>query len=371
MKTYKNLFDQLIDLDNIKLAHYNARKDKAFYASVKEVDANLDEVAKQIQEMLINDTYEITANDYTSEVINDKWKERVLEKLAYPHRIIQHDIMLTAKPIFMEVFCNFVCASLDWRWIHHAVKLMNKYMKDKENTQYCLKIDIRKFYPNIDREILKNLLRKKFRDEKLLKLFDKIIDSAPGEKGVPIWSYLSQYLANYYLAYFDHYLKEELKCKYVIRYMDDIVIFNKDKKRLYETLEKIKEYLDKNLKLEVKHNYQVFPTAIRGVDFVWYRFFYDFTLLRKSTAKRMKKRMREIKAKKTDKGKLLNYSERCSINSYVGWMLFCDHYRMFEKYVDPITKSLNRYYYFVIVKKNKKRLKNYYNKLIKKKFMKI
>ena len=85
----------------------------------------------------------------------------------------------------------------------------------------------------------------------------------------------------------------------------------------------------------------------------------------------MKKRMREIKAKKTDKGKLLNYSERCSINSYVGWMLFCDHYRMFEKYVDPITKSLNRYYYFVIVKKNKKRLKNYYNKLIKKKFMKI
>ena len=63
---------------------------------------------------------------------------------------------------------------------------MNKYMKDKENTQYCLKIDIRKFYPNIDREILKNLLRKKFRDEKLLKLFDKIIDSAPGEKGVPI-----------------------------------------------------------------------------------------------------------------------------------------------------------------------------------------
>ena len=89
------------------------------------------------------------------------------------------------------------------RGIHKAMKLMDKYMKDEAGTMYCLKIDVNKFYPSINHEILKNLLRKKFKDKDLLELLDKIIDSIPDGKGVPIGSYLSQYLANFYLAYFD------------------------------------------------------------------------------------------------------------------------------------------------------------------------
>ncbi len=369
MKTHWNLFSKIIDIDNIKLAHLNARKDKTFYASVKEVDENLDKSAKEIQDMLINKTYNIKESDYSTETINDKWKERELRKLPYyPHRIIQRAIMLQLEPVFMQVFCNHTCASLKDRWIHYAYNLTKKYMKDKENTKYCLKIDIRKFYPSINHEILKKLLRKKIKCKNTLELIDKIIDSYPSEKWVPIWSYLSQYLANYYLAYFDHYLKEELKCRYVVRYMDDIVIFSKDKKRLHETLAKIKEYLDVNLKLQVKPNYQIFPSYKRWVDFVWYRFFDWFILLRKRTCNRMKKRLKAIKEKKTDTNKLLNYHEWCCANSYIWRMIYCNHYRIYEKYVEPIMKSLNRYYFFVIVWKNKKRLKRYYKKVIKKKY---
>lgn len=81
MKTHWNLFSKIVDIDNIKLAHLNARKDKTFYASVKEVDENIDDIAKWIQEMLINNTYEIKESDYSTEIINDKWKERELRKL--------------------------------------------------------------------------------------------------------------------------------------------------------------------------------------------------------------------------------------------------------------------------------------------------
>ncbi|WP_369677271.1 RNA-directed DNA polymerase, partial [Klebsiella pneumoniae] len=94
-----------------------------------------------------------------------------------------------------------------------ALDLVQEYLKDVPGTQYCLKIDVSKFYPSIDHEILKQLLERKFKDRRLLSLMFKIVDSVEGS-GVPIGSYLSQYLANYYLAYFDHYLKEVLHLEY-------------------------------------------------------------------------------------------------------------------------------------------------------------
>ena len=183
----------------------------------------------------------------------------------------------------------------------------------------------------------------------VLELLFKIIDSYPGEKGVPIGSYLSQYLANFYLSYFDHWLKEKMGVKAVVRYMDDIVIFHWSGKYLHWLLHQMEDYLKKNLDLKVKPNHQVFPTAIRGVDFVGYRFFFGYKLLRKKTCKKMKKKMLQIKAKQ-DAGKLLNYREWCSGNSYIGWLMWCDSWRLYEKYIEPIIPSLLRYYKEVICK---------------------
>lgn len=337
MKRYGNIYEKICDMDNLRLAHRNARKDKASYRAVKMVDSNPDYYLAQIRRMLLNKTYKVSK--YTKQIIYDKGKERELMKLPYyPDRIIQWAIMLQLEPIFCKVFTNFTCASLKHRGIHKASKLVRGYLRDREGTQFALQIDVRKFYPNINHEILKSLLRRKFKDNDLLELLDLIIDSIPGDIGVPIGSYLSQYLANYYLAYFDHWLKEEAGVKYIVRYMDDITIIGDSKAYLHKLRRQMDRYLKEHLKLSLKGNWQVYQTDVRGIDFVGYRHFHDYTLLRKSTCKSFKRKMLKIHRTQTVTENLW-----CSANSYMGWLKWCDSYRLIQKYITPIQALLDAY----------------------------
>lgn len=338
MKRYGNLYSKIYDMDNLKLAHKNARKDKKFYREVKMVDSDEEFYLGQIHDMLKNETYEVSP--YKTSIINDKGKDRKLYKLPYfPDRIIQWAILLQIEPIFMEVFSSFSCASIKRRGIHKASKLLDRYMGNREETAYCYKIDVRKFYDNINHQILKNLLRRKIKDEILLGLLDKIIDSISGNKGVPIGSYLSQFLANFYLSYFDHWLKEEKHLKYVIRYMDDVVILHRSKEFLHNLRKEVAAYLKNKLDVSIKTNWQVFPTAIRGIDFVGYRHFYDFKLLRKSTSLNFKRKMRKIR-KICESGKLMSHSDYCSVRSYGGWLDWGDCFRLADKYIAPLDNFL-------------------------------
>ena len=131
-----------------------------------------------------------------------------------------------------------------------------------------MKIDVSKFYPSINHDILKKMLRKKFKDKRLLSLFDKIIDSYPKQTGVPIGSYLSQYLANFYLAYFDHWLKEEMGVKYVVRFADDMVIYGASKQELHSLIREIKKYMKENLKSGSRTTGKYSP-LIQGVLTLW------------------------------------------------------------------------------------------------------
>lgn len=373
MKRYGNIYKNICNIENIKLAHKNARKDKSMYSAVRKTDKHLEYRLNNIQNLLITHKYKVS--QYKTSLIEDKGKRRILYKLPYyPDRIIQWAILLQIEDIFMEVFEPFTCASIKKRGIHYASKMLSEYMaKDPEGTKYCLKFDIKKFYPSIDRDTLKKLLRKKFKDKELLELLDKIIDSyekanisklniSPEEKtiycrpgkGLPVGSYLSQYLANYYLAYFDHYLKEQLKCKYVIRYMDDVIILSDSKEFLHNCFDKIKEYLEKELLLEIKSNYQIFPTAVRGIDFVGYRHFYGYKLLRKKTAKRCKDVMIGLE-KRINEGKEINTSQWCSYVSYVGWLSWCNGYNFFMKHCANSMITINSYYRRKVKGKKKRR----------------
>lgn len=147
-------------------------------------------------------------------------------------------------------------------------------------------MDITKFYPSIDHNILKSIISRKIKDTKVLEILYEIIDSVNGingiyGKGVPIGNYLSQYFANLYLTGFDHWCKEELKCRYYYRYADDIVILGESKAHLRNVLVAIKLYLKHVLKLGVKGNYQIFPVESRGIDFVGYVFRHDYIRVRK------------------------------------------------------------------------------------------
>lgn len=334
MKRIGYLFEKIVDIDNIKEAHKQARKDKTYYKEVKMVDADIDHYAKEISEMLKNKTYKVS--EYRKQVINDKGKERTLMKLQYyPDRIIQWAIMLQLEPVFLRTFCTHTCASIPNRGISRAWSLMRRYLKDKPNTKYCLKIDIRKFYDNIDHEILKDKLSRKIKDRDLLDLLYLIIDSYDGDRGVPIGSYLSQYFANFYLSDFDHYLKEDLEVEYTVRYMDDVVVFGKTKNQLHMALDDICYFLYDE-KLYLKSNYQIFPTGTRGVDFVGFRFFYHFILLRKKTVKRFKQLCASIKQ--------VGFKEFCALNSYNGWLQLCSSFHLREKYLIPLRDKIFAYY---------------------------
>lgn len=350
MKRVGYLYEKIINIENIKEAHNKARKDKTFYREVKMVDANVDYYASQINQMLENKTY--TVSEYRKQIINDKGKERTLMKLQYyPDRIIQWAIMLQLEPIFLKTFCSHTCASIPNRGISRAWKLTRRYLEDKENTKYCLKLDVKKFYDNINHEILKQKLRKIIKDNDLLWLLDMIIDSYEGEKGVPIGSYLSQYFANFYLSDLDHYIKEQLSVKYCVRYMDDIIICSHNKEELHYILDNIIMFLSKE-KLELKQNYQIFSVGQRGIDFIGFRFFPHFTLLRKKTVKRFKRICKLVKEKMLQ-NKLITISEFCSVNSYNGWLQLCDSYKLRHKYIIPIRKAMFDFYWYRIPKKYK------------------
>jgi retron-type reverse transcriptase len=154
-------------------------------------------------------------------------------------------------------------------------------LNDVTGTQYCLKVDVRKFYPTIDHSILKGIIRKKIKDVALLELLDGIIDSVPDDEGVPIGNYLSQFFANLYLSELDHLLKEHYKVKYYYRYADDIVILDSSKQRLHGLLVAMNDYLHTERNQCLKSNFQIFPVESRGIDFIGYVFYHTHVLARK------------------------------------------------------------------------------------------
>ena len=354
MKRYNNIYPKICEIENIKLAHKMARQDKSFYQEVKMVDEDIDKYALQIQEMLINKIYKINSNDYEMFEKNDKGKIRQIFKLDYyPHRIVQWACMLQIQEILLKSFTDDTYSAIPNRGIHLASsRIKTALNEDMGNMQYCLKIDIKKYYPNIDREVLKQLYRKKFKDEDLLWLLDMIIDSLEGEKGIAIGSLISQWMGNFYLSYLDHWVKEELGIKQYYRYMDDCLIFHNSKEELHNIFHKIEKYLTDNLKLRIKENWQIFPTYVRGVDFVGYRHFKNYTLLRKSTSTTFKRKMRHL-LKKCQNGEELTYSEWCSINSYKGWIEWCSDSNAKElvaKYINPLLPYCDNYYKKYVVK---------------------
>lgn len=323
MKRKGNLYEKIYDIENLRVAHAMARKNKTHYKEVQMVDEDVDKYLYIIQNKLKTLSYK--TSEYTLFKINDNGKEREIAKLPYfPDRIVHWAIMLVIEPVFMNTFISTTYASLPNRGGHKALHKLEYDLRNNDLT-YCLKMDIKKFFPSINKDILKTLLRKKFKDSKLLFLLDGIIDSY--HKGIPIGNYLSQYFANFYLNYLDHFIKETLLCKYYYRYMDDMVILSDSKTELHEIKNKIEEYIINNLDLKLKGNYQVFPIDKRGIDFLGYVIFSTHTKLRKTIVKRIKSKHYSIKkVKVTD-------SDRCSLMSYFGWVKHGDCKNFSKKYI--------------------------------------
>lgn len=265
-------------MDNMWEAYYNATKGKKHYREVKEIAKNPELFLKKLLYQLKNHKYK--TSKYTIFHLYSGGKLREIYKLPMRDRIVQHALMNYLEPIFRKSFITDTYSSIKGRGIHMGMKRVRKALKDKENTKYCLKIDIKKFYPSINQDKLKEVISRKIKDKDLLQVLDEIIDSC--DHGVPIGNYTSQYFANYFLTPFDHWIKEVLNIKYYFRYCDDIVILGKNKEYLKLILNKIQKYI-KAVDLDIKPNWQIFPVISRGVDFLGYIFRPKHVLLRKHT----------------------------------------------------------------------------------------
>jgi retron-type reverse transcriptase len=313
MKRVNNLYERIISIENLNAADRIARKGKGWQYGIQVHDQNREANIAALHDVLLNKQYK--TSEYTTFTVHEP-KERIVYRLPYyPDRIVHHAIMNVLESVFVAAFTADTYSCIKKRGIHGAMRNVRKAMRDEAGTTYCLKLDIKKFYPSINHAILKQLLRKKFKDQDLLWLLDEIIDSAPG---LPIGNYLSQYLANFFLTYFDHWLKEEKRVKYYFRYADDLVILAGDKAYLHKLFEDIKIYLEE-LDLQVKENYQVFPVAARSLDFVGYRFYHTHILLRKSIKQRF--------ARKMKKGQ-----NPLSFASYMGWAKHCNSKNLINKF---------------------------------------
>lgn len=370
MKRKTNLHKYISSIQNVQLADNNARYNTKSKQEVAEHDKHKDMDNIMLSLALENGTYK--TSPYKTFTIFEP-KERLIFKLPYyPDRIAHHAIMNVLKPVWINTLIHQTYSSIEGRGIHMLKQELCKVLKDHpDETKYCLKMDIHKFYPSLNHEVLKAAIRKTIKDKQALALLDEIIDSTdnltPGV-GVPIGNYLSQYFANIYLSEFDHTLKEKWKCKYYFRYADDMVILSDSKEWLHNILDKIKEYL-KELKLELKPNYQIFPVEARGIDFVGYVIRHNYSLLRKSIKKKLQKVVKAYTDKKIDKAKL-----KRSLMAYKGWMQPCDSINLAKSIYDKtkvrifvwngekvnISRFYNKYLWVVRLFRHKKFFEIYF-----------
>ena len=376
----KDLFNSICSMDNLYRAYQNAKSGKGWYKEVKQIEKRPFYYLAGLQYMLKNHLFK--TSEYEIFILNEGKKKRDVYKLPFfPDRIAQWAILQVIEPFLVANMTADTYSAIPGKGIQPIVNDLRRYYKtkrvdgkkksvwvpsilltDEENTRYCYKIDLHHYYQSINHEVLKQKFRKVFKDPELLWLLDEIADSIntateedlielslSGEievdpnTGIPIGNYMSQYSGNFYLSSFDHWVKEKLHVKHYYRYMDDVVIFASSKEELHEIHRKVTAYTRDYLHLNIKGNYQIFPTKVRGVDFVGYRFFGEYTLLRKSTAINFKRKMRACR-KKMENNIPPTYSEWCSFNSYKGWLGNCDSYRLFKKYMEPLIEYMQNYY---------------------------
>lgn len=318
-KRLKNLYPLIISTDNIVTAQHVAQKGKKQNGEIKKFNENINENLQDLFEALADETYQ--TGGYRLKMVSEPKERVIMIAPFYPDRIVHHCIINVMKDAWTKIFIANTYACIKGRGIHKCVDDVHKALTgDIRGTKYCLKLDIKKFYDNIDHSVLKKIIRYRIGDEQLLRLLDKIIDSNGSDKGLPIGNYTSQYLANLYLAYFDHWVKEELGVKYYFRYMDDIVILHHDKEKLHYYLDMMGLYLGAELKLTIKADWQIFEVDKRCIDFVGFKQNHREILLRKSILKRFYRKY--VRVKKKNNIRDLDTFKRLFPSEY-GWIIKC------------------------------------------------
>jgi retron-type reverse transcriptase len=333
MKRYGNLYPQIIEFDNLFLAARKAQLGKRFRDNVLDFNFNLAGELIKLQQELKDKTYQPGA--YRTFHITDP-KSRLISAAPYRDRVVHHALCNSIVPIFERTFIQDSYANRVGFGTHRALR---RFIDFARSTPYILQCDIKKYFPSLDREILKGLIRRKIKCPDTLWLIDTIIDNSNEQetvieyfpcddlltplerrRGLPIGNLTSQFFANIYLNGLDHFIKEVLRVSQYVRYVDDFALFSEDRNFLKEARTKIEEYLVK-LRLKIHPiKSQLFETKYSAT-FLGFRIFPDRIRVRNSNLHRGRRRLRKLQEDYA-KGKI-NWSE--VERSLTSWSAHLEH----------------------------------------------
>ncbi len=294
MKTYKNLYQKLCSKENIDLAFLKARKRKSNKPYVIQFESNLDNNLESLRLELLSNTY--NPRPLRTFVIREP-KTRKIRKSYFVDRIVHHAICNILDPIFEKRFIYDSFANRKGKRALNAIKRFDNFKQrvSKNNTKNCyvLKADIKHYFDEVNHNVLINILRKKVNDERLISLISKVLKNHSDMVGMPLGNMTSQFFANVYLNELDHFIKNRLKAKHYIRYVDDFVILNDNKNILESYKKNIDIFLMEKLQLELHATKSKILLLKRGIPFLGFRHYSNHRLLRKANIRNMIKRIRQ------------------------------------------------------------------------------
>ncbi len=316
MKRYKNLWDDFISMDNLELAAKKAVQSKKSKRATRFLLRHKHKLLRKLQRQLQNGTFR--TSKYKVRKIFEP-KERLIYILPlYPDHVLHHAVINILGPIWQSTFVRDSYACIPGKGLHKASRTIMRFVR---RNKYVLQCDIRKFYPSINHQVMIDILKRKIGDNRLMELLVDIIKSCGNETNLPIGNLTSQWMGNVYLNELDHFVKENLRCRDYIRYCDDFCLFADDKNVLWEYKQKIDDFVRDKLKLEFSR-VSVYPVA-RGVNFIGYRHFKKFIMLRKCGMKKLSRRILNI-ASHNDMTDLAVGQ----LAAYHGWIKWCCSYNL-------------------------------------------
>jgi retron-type reverse transcriptase len=350
-KTFKHLYSQITDFQNLFLASRKAQKGRRYRESTMRFNFDLEANLFCIQDELKSKSYR---HGYYRDFIVLDSKKRLISAAPYRDRVVHHAVNNIIEPLFDRSFINDTFACRKGKGTHAALLRFRHFLAKHK---YVLKCDIKKYFQNIDHQILLAKLARKLFDREAMWLLTEIIGSRdfnkqtpavyyPGDnlftpherrRGIPVGNLTSQFFANLYLNDFDHWLKEDLRAGPYLRYVDDFCIFGDDKYRLNEVRANIEEYLA-GIRLSMHEGKSRIYSVKEGVEFLGFRHLHGRVRVRRENVRRFIKRMRKMQ-KAYAAGEIEFEKVRDSVSSWSAHAAYADSFRFRELVIPSFTFS--------------------------------